>query len=258
MHSLLFVPARKKMLQKITGSQADACIIDLEDAILPEDKEAALEELIAFLREFHAEKIYVRLDGRHIQRQIAALQGLAFAGYMLPKFETPEVFEQWRDLLAEKQVIALVETPKGAVNIERIVQCPWVNAVAFGAEDYTSCTGMTNSPETLHYVKSRIVMYCKAYEKPVYDTPSFILDDMEMLRTEAERALDMGFEGKLAIHPKQITVINQVFTACDAEYLASIIAQYESGGEAVLKIDGKVYEKMHIAHMKRILKEKKG
>ena len=258
MHSLLFVPAKKKMLEKIAGFDADAVIIDLEDAVADQDKEAALEEVKAFLQKGPCEKLYVRIDGRYIDRQLSALQEFPLKGYMLPKFQDPENFAPWAHCFVQKQIIALVETPKGAVNIQKIVSCPWVSAIAFGAEDYTACTGMKNSAETLHYVKSRLVMYAKAFDKNIFDTPSFILDDMQQLQQEAELDLNMGFDGKLAIHPKQVPVINQVFTACDIPYLESVIARYEDSGQAVQKIDGKVYEKMHIAHMKRILKEKKG
>lgn len=258
MHSLLFVPAKKKMLDKIAHTEADAVIIDLEDAVAEADKKTALEELKSFLAQPHSEKIFVRLDGNLMDEQLDVLKQYPLVGYMIPKFEDPERLVSRIPLFAEKQIIALVETPLGAVNINQIAGCPWVSAIAFGAEDYTCATGMKNCAQTLHYVKSRLVMYSKAWGKPIYDTPSFELTDMELLQKEAELVMDMGFDGKLAIHPKQIPVINQVFTACDAEYLSDVIARYESSGEAVLTIDGKVYEKMHIAHMKRILKEKKG
>ena len=99
-------------------------------------------------------------------------------------------------------------------------------------------------------------MFSNAFGKPVFDTPSFILDDPEALRNEVQLAQDMGFDGKMSINPKQLPVIDEIFKSCDVKYLQSIIDRYEQANEAVMKIDGKVYEKMHINHIKKILKER--
>ena len=101
-----------------------------------------------------------------------------------------------------------------------------------------------------------MVLYAKACNKPVFDSPSFALDDPQKFREQVQMAQEMGFDGKMAINPNQIAVIDEVFNACDEEYMRGVIEQYEKSGEAVVKINGKVYEKMHINHFKRILRER--
>ncbi len=98
-------------------------------------------------------------------------------------------------------------------------------------------------------------MLGKAFRKYVYDTPSFVLNDQEALAAEIQLAKDMGFDGKLAINPKHVSIVNEIFKSCDTEYIKSVIERYQAGIDAVQVIDGRVYEKMHIEHMKRILKE---
>ena len=254
MRSLLFVPAVEKMMNKIVGFSADGYVIDLEDSIPLANKQDALKSLIVFLKT-RPENIFVRLDSALIDDEIKALKNYDFVGYMLPKFDNPSVYEKYAGEFSRRQMIALVETPQGMVNVGNIAACEWIDALAFGAEDYTSCIGMVNNAEMISNARSRIVMFGKANRKFVYDTPSFILNDSEALATEIQLAKDMGFDGKLAINPKHVPVINEIFKSCDVEYIRTIIERYDTVGEAVQVIDGKVYEKMHIDHMKRILKE---
>lgn len=257
MNTLLFVPAIEKMIRKIPTFDADAFIVDLEDSVINEQKDTALQLVKAFLQEqsVDAEKLYVRLNQDRIRTETDALRGLRFAGYMIPKFEDPDAQFETGVCEEKRRIIALVETPKGVLNIDRIAAAPWVDAIAFGAEDFTSCVGMTNNRETLLPVRSSLVVAAKAFQKPVYDTPCFILEE-EALERESEHAAGLGFDGKLAIHPKQIPVIRKVFQQCDLDYIKWVVEQYESGQAAVMKIDGRIYEKMHIAHMKRIIKER--
>ena len=254
MRSLLFVPAVEKMMNKISGFSADGYIIDLEDSIPLEKKQSALEELISFLKSCPA-NIFVRLDSNLIDNEITVLKQFNLKGYMLPKFESPEQYEKYVDKFSGRQIIALVETPLGMVNLEKIAACEWIDAMAFGAEDYTSSIGMNNNAEMIYHARSRIVMFGKAFRKCVYDTPSFILNDQEALAAEIQLAKDIGFDGKLAINPKHVSLVNEIFKSCDKEYIKSVIDRYQAGNEAVQVIDGKVYEKMHIDHLKRILKE---
>ncbi len=255
MRSILFVPAKWKMLSKIKTFNADSYIIDLEDSISINEKVEALNETKRYLSEYDCQNIFVRIDRGFLNEQLNVLHSYKFRGFVLPKFENGGDFLQFINLFHEKEVMALVETPKGLINIRNIVECPWVDSIAFGAEDFTSCIGMKNVAEYLNFAKSLLVVYAKAYNKKIYDTPSFIIDNFELLKEDIQKTVDMGFDGKLSINPKQIQMINELFKCCDFEYMKNIIEIYEKSGKAVLKIDNRVYEKMHIAHFKRILKE---
>lgn len=255
MRSLMFVPSKSKMLAKIPASDADVFIIDLEDSINEACKQQALEDACEFLPRISEKNVYIRVDVNHLDEEFKKLSGLSFSGYMIPKFERPDDFAKYMDYFEQKDVIALVETPIGIVNIEKIASCSFVSVIAFGAEDFTSSIGMKNFAEGLNYARSTIVTYGRAFGKKVIDTPSFIIDDIEALDKEIQIAVDMGFDGKLAIHPKQVGRINELFQCFNLDSIKSIVEQYDASGEAVLKVGNKVYEKMHIAHFKRILKE---
>lgn len=255
MKSYLFVPGRPKMLAKIAASEADACIIDLEDSIAEADKEQALADVCAFLAAPPEKTLYVRLDGRRLKEQLARLSGLSFRGVMIPKFEDPEAYAACEPLLRGYEVLALVETPLGIVRLREIAMSPLVSGIAFGAEDFASSVGMLKREDTLYYARSAIVTHGKAFGKPVIDTPSFILEDMEALGREIEAAAAMGFDGKLAIHPRQVPRIRAYCLYGDLGRLREIVDRYEAAGEAVLRLDGQVYEKMHIARFRKVLEE---
>ncbi len=257
MKSLLYVPSTPKMLNKIFSSEADGFLIDLEDSIKEDDKKQALEDAFNFIKDNPNpnKEFFVRVAGNHIEEEVEKLNGLSFRGYMIPKFEKVIDYEKYKNYLSCKDVIALVETPLGLINIKEIASCSFVTMLSFGAEDFTSAIGMKNCTDTLNYAKSTLVTYGKAFHKPVYDTPSFIINDDTALHDDIQSAVDLGFDGKCAIHPKQVKIINELFKYYDLETIKKVIKQYEDSGKAVLQIGDKVFEKMHIAHYKRILKE---
>ena len=254
--SLIFVPSTEDKLSKIEKLDADIVIIDLEDSISADDKDNALERICGFLEKYHQEKpIFVRLNSNRYIKEAERLKKFGKLGFMLPKFEKPESYEKCLEIWENHPVIALIETPSGIVNVEKIVSCNWIAAVAFGAEDYTASVGMKNHPDMLLYQKSMLVTYAKANSKKVYDTPSFSIGDDDTFRYDVDSSAALGFDGKMLIHPKQIEYINNAFSCSDPEYLRKIVEEYERSGKAVLVLDGRVYEEMHIKRIRKILAE---
>ncbi len=254
-HSLLFVPGREKMLEKILASSADAHIIDLEDSISQDEKESALDATIHFLENHVTENCFIRIDRLLMREQLLRLKKCQFRGIMVPKVEDCVFLDECAGSFVNRAVIALVETPIGLSKIDSIASNPKIMALAFGAEDYTAATNMQKSEASLLFLKSRLVMFAKAHGKKVYDTPSFCIQDVARADAEAEHSAQLGFDGKMAIHPKLIPGIHKAFAANDIENIRKIVNQYENQNEAIVVIDGKVYEKMYIARFKRILKE---
>lgn len=258
-HSLLFVPAKAKMLDKIAISTADAWIIDLEDSIAHDEKDVALSAAVNFLRVSHrAEDCFVRIDREFMAEEVNALQGLKLRGFMVPKVEDCDFIDGFKGAFEGRENIALIETPRGLVEINSIANNKHIAALAFGAEDYTAAVNMQNTDGNLTALKSRIIMYAKAYGKDAYDTPSFGINDVVKADAEAQRSADLGFDGKMAIHPKLISGINRAFKMHDIERMRQIVFSYEKRGEAVLVLDGNVYEKMHIDRFRRIIRESQG
>lgn len=255
LRSLLFVPAQDKMLKKVGVLDADGYIIDLEDSISNDDKVQALERTEAFLKNNTIHNpIYVRINKDNYVNEIGRLEKFSQIGFMLPKFENESDYVKCQEILSNHNTLALIETPLGIVNIQRIASCQWVDALAFGAEDFTASINMKNSNEFLRYQKGCLVTYAKAYEKKVYDTPSFHLGISEEFKFDVSESVDLGFDGKLVISPKHINCVNNAFMRMNPDEIMDIITQYESTGEAVQVINGKVYEKMHIENLKYMIK----
>lgn len=255
-HSLLFVPAKDKMLAKIESFDADAYIIDLEDSIEESDKEDAVARLIDWLKtNAEKHKIIVRLNKPTYKAELEKLKEFN-VDFMLPKYEECDEYLLDDASWDNHRIYVLIETAKGLINIGHILEKNKIYAVAFGAEDYTASVGMKNSINNLQYQKSRLVSYARAYGKLVYDTPSFQLNNDEAFKAEVDNAFDLGFDGKLAINPRQLSYIKKAFSGGDLTSMQKIVDLYEKEQKAVLMVDGKAYEKMHIAHMKKIIKEK--
>ena len=253
--SFLFVPAKEKMLEKIPAFNADGIIADLEDSIEPVNKQDALEKLSLWLPKLVGSHfIVVRLNKEFYAKEFELLDRFS-VGFMLPKFECCEDYPLLKQLAEKHEIWALIETPKGMAFVEQVAACPHIKALAFGAEDFSASMGIKNDFQYLHYYKSRMVMYARAYKKNVFDTPSFHLNDPISFHEEVDQALALGFDGKMAIHPKQTSYINSAFQVNDPEEMKRIIQAYEAEQKAVSIINGKVYEKMHIDHMKRKLNE---
>lgn len=254
--SLLFVPAKDKMLAKIRSMNANAYIIDLEDSIPEEEKEEALLRVDDYLGGLSSlSNIIVRINSNHAEREFSKLSKYAEIGFMLPKYEKENPYDQYEDLLKDHFTIALIESPRAIVELPLVCAKNYISALAFGAEDYTAKVNMENSVEYLFFPKSKLVTYAKAYDLQVFDTPSFKLNDEAEFEREVKNALSLGFDGKMAISPKHVQFINDTFNSNDLEYMKSVISRYEEDGNAVVVIDGKVYEKMHINRLKKIIKE---
>lgn len=254
--SLLFVPAKDKMLAKIPQMNADVFIVDLEDSIPEEEKEEALDRTVSFINGLaSASNIIVRINSNNAGRELSKLVKFSEIGFMLPKYEKSNHYDDYRDVLQGHYTVALIETPSALVDLNDITKVEYLNALAFGAEDYTAKVNMENNVEYLIFQKSMLVTYAKARDLQVFDTPSFKLDNEAEFEREVKNAVSLGFDGKMAISPKHIQFINESFSTCDLEHIKSVIAQYEADGNAVVVIDGKVYEKMHINRFKKIIRE---
>jgi citrate lyase subunit beta/citryl-CoA lyase len=257
LRSLLFVPAKDKMLQKISVFSSDGYIIDLEDSINEDEKEKALEVLCSFLTKHNIiPNIYVRLNKERYYTEAMTLHCFNI-GFMLPKFEDIKNYNDLEFLWSQHSVIALIETPLGIVNLQETAKCSWIDALAFGAEDYTAKMNMQNNDELLLSTKSLLVTYAKAYSKKSFDTPSFKISNQEEFEKEVTLSVSLGFDGKLLINPKQIDFVNKTFGEVDIEHLTYVVSEYDKRGTAVAVINGKIYEKMHINRYRRIINEHK-
>jgi len=282
LRTALFVPAtRPDRIDKALGAGADMVIIDLEDAVAQplkaEAREAARKKLIEHARR----KIMVRvnaLGSGHNRKDLETIVTPSLCGLMLPKVESSEhVHEIHRRLLeAERHggmpmgtvgVLALIESARGVQNVFRIfseaMDPERAFTAAFGAADYSLDLGINMSRDgvELHYPRSRIAVACRAAGKePPIDTPFMIdLKDLDGLRADAQRAKQLGFQGKLCVHPSQVAPCNEIFspTVEEIAYARRVVAAFEKSeaeGVGALQLDGKFIDYPVVERSRRIIR----
>jgi (S)-citramalyl-CoA lyase len=223
--SWLFTPATKAdRFGRSAEVHADALIIDLEDAVALLDKQKARTAALQYLEQPAqgrlpcALRINAPVTRTGIEDLHSLLESSAAPDYIiLPKCDSPAFIRMVRTLLdqaaKDTEIIALIESAKAVEALPDIVGSE-VRPVAlmFGAADMAADLGAKTTWETLFFVRSRIRQVAASAGVVVVDSPFFDIADLEGLKRETKAAEDFGFHGKAAIHPKQITIINEVFT----------------------------------------------
>lgn len=280
MRSILFVPAdSEKKLSKAAGTAADALVLDLEDAVLPDRKPQAREMMREYLGAFpDRSRMWVRvndLTSGEMLRDLAKTVPARPAGILLPKIRGPEdvaVVGHYLDALESEhglepgqiRVMAIVtETPAAMLRMGEIAKQahPRISHVAWGGEDLSSALG-AGDPRTpqgawrpmYEYARSQCLLLGHALGAEVMDTVYVNFKDPEGLKTSCLQSRYDGFTGRIAIHPDQCVAINEAFTATDAERaMAQRIVDAFKAGAGAVQIDGKMYDIPHLKAARRLL-----
>ncbi|MBO8141121.1 MAG: CoA ester lyase [Firmicutes bacterium] len=234
--SYLFSPASDmRKMEKSLWSGADAVILDLEDAVAPDQKDAARDNLARFLDRLPQgdgrPAVFVRVNGAGtpwFERDLKAVYRPQLAGYMIPKVESREDLEladaaltQSAGRTAEFEIVPFVESAQALLRLPDIVQGQQrVRRAVLGGEDLATDAGLQLSPGGLALVVPRALMAIfsrAAGLEPPVDTVYAAFRDEDGLRAELGRAKELGCFGKLAIHPAQVPVINEAFTPAAQE-----------------------------------------
>lgn len=278
MRSLLAVPATNpRFLEKGAASEADGVFIDLEDAVVPDlkvDARAKALEAIGKL-DWGKRVLLVRVNDRSTPWCEADLAELArgaarLDGVILPKCETPDDVLAAADLLrrgeaeskraAPLRLHVLVETAKGVANAEAIAAAsPRLAGMIFGAGDYQLDLGVLEPRGPFDFALARIANAARAYGLVPIDAPYFEIGNTEGMREAARHAQSLGYAGKMAIHPTQVAIANEVFAPTAAQFAwarevleAMEVAAAEGRGAARMK-DGKMIDLVHIKIARRII-----
>ena len=280
LRTALFAPGnRPDRAEKAIGLDADAVIIDLEDAVPIADKESSRPLVRDILDKHPGKRIYVRINALstpYAKEDLEAIVSKNLEGIMLPKVDSPEdIFEIDRLLTdLEKrnglevgilELISICESAKGLEEIYSIVSAKpeyhRVSVVAFGAADYTLDLGITLTREgkELEYPRTRIPVACRAAGiVPPLDTPWMVdLKNIDGLIADAQRAKAYGFQGKIVIHPNQIQPCHNVFTPTEEEivYAKKVIEAFEEAereGKAAIQLEGKFIDYAIVEKSRRI------
>ncbi len=267
--SFIFSPGLKpEMFPKALASGTDIVCVELEDGIAPKDKDEARRHALALFEKPQADdgvERIVRINCLRDTFGLADVQAILATdtpppALMLPKVRTPDEIVWLDDLLSERghdcRLHIIIETNAGLEAVYDIAKAsPRIDALFFGGVDMAAELRCRNAYEPLLYARSRIVHAAAGAGLDVIDVPYLDLDDPEGMRREAELVRDLGFSGKGSIHPKQIAILNDVFTPSDAQIVHArrIIDAFEAADTGLVVIDGKLIEKPVLRDMHRIL-----
>jgi (S)-citramalyl-CoA lyase len=267
--SWLFTPATKAdRFGRAAEVHADALIIDLEDAVALSDKQKARTAALQYLEQPAGSRLpcALRINAPVTRTGIEDLHSLfessAAPDYIiLPKCDSPVFIRMVRTLLdqaaKDTEIIALIESAK-AVEASPDIVGSEVRPVAlmFGAADMAADLGAKTTWETLFFVRSRILQVAASAGVVVVDSPFFDIADLEGLKRETKAAEDLGFHGKAAIHPKQISIINEVFTP-SAEEVARARQILTVNQQGVGSVDHQMVDEA-VARKARLVLERAG
>ena len=219
--SMLFVPAHKeKLVLKALDSKADVLIFDLEDSCPDSEQGKGMSMIKRYIRP----KDYVRINNR---TDIILLEDKV-QNFLVPKAESAFDVKDYHNIMA------LVESCKGVINLKEILELPNVIGVAFGSEDYKADL----MGEGIEFARDMIVTACKAYGKIPIDTVHTNVHDLVDLEHELIESKKRGFEGMLCLHPKELDLVHRYYTPTKEEIdlARQQVELYEGsdGGVAIL------------------------
>lgn len=267
--SVLYMPgANPRAMQKARELPADAVILDLEDAVAPDAKQQARENVITELQRggFDGREVVVRvngLDSEWGEADIKALRDCKFDALLLPKVETSGEIDAAVELLGEQKntpIWTMAETPRGILNIDAIAAHPRVQVIVMGTNDLAKELRIPQTPRRLGFFSSfgLCILAARAHGCDIIDGVYINLDDDEGLRASCEQGLELGFDGKSLIHPKQLAITNEVFSPSPeaVEQARAIVVAWQQAqqeGRGVLVVNGRLVEALHVQEAERVL-----
>jgi citrate lyase subunit beta / citryl-CoA lyase len=217
----LFCPADRPERFEKAAAAADIVILDLEDGVAAHDRETARQALID--TPLDPARTVVRVNPSGTADHELDLQALARTEYttvMLAKTEQPGQVRA----LAPRDVVVLIETPLAALHVVDLVQPDNALAVMWGAEDLFAVLGGTANRwpdgsyrDVARHVRSQTLLAAKAYGRMALDSVYLDIKNLDGLRAEADDAVAVGFDAKVAIHPTQVAVIRSAYAPTDKE-----------------------------------------
>ncbi|MGW4333116.1 HpcH/HpaI aldolase/citrate lyase family protein [Rhodococcus koreensis] len=255
----LFCPADRPERYAKAAAAADVVILDLEDGVAAGDKEAARVALID--TPLDPDRTVVRVNPvgtEDHERDLLALDGTRYTRLMLAKCESADQVLS----LAPREVIALVESPLGALAVTEIALAASTIGVMWGAEDLVAAMGGNSSRrddgsyrDVATQVRSSTLLAAKGYHRLALDSVYLDIKDLDGLRTEAVDAVAVGFDVKVAIHPSQVAVIREAYAPSreDVDWATRVLAAV-ADQRGVFAFEGKMVDAPVLRHAEAILR----
>ena len=285
--SVLYMPGDSmRKINKAAQMAVDSIVMDLEDSVALSHKHEARHTVSEALRtvDFGRSERLIRLNPPPISPEehgqvadlfLADLDATIDAhadGYVIPKVETHEQLLRVTGYLdraedargwppASIRLLAIVETARGIMNLKEIAQASRrLDGLMFGAEDLAADIGArrTRAGWEVFYARSAVVTAASAYNLQAIDMILADLNDLDRLEEECIAARALGYEGKMAIHPRQVEVIDRVFTPSveeieQAQRLVQAHNQHQATGSGVFELDGQMIDRPLVRTAERVL-----
>ena len=282
-----FVPgANEKMLNKSLALAADSLVLDLEDAVTPDNKDSARETVTDWLKkiDFGRKERMVRMNPLDTPWGVYDLE-MTMQGrpdsYLVPKVRTKEDLFKIDAILTRmekrldyapgevKLVVLATETPEGLLNIKDFGACPRVDALSWGAEDLSAAIGARRNRdeagqflEVFRYARLMTLLAATAAGVQPLDTVFVDIRDSEGLRRDCVEGAWMGFTGKITIHPNQIDTVNTVFSPsaeeiAESQELLAAFEENEKAGKMAFSFKGQMVDVPHLTRARTILERAK-
>ena len=263
--SFLFVPAnRPERFLKATASGADAVILDLEDSVPFESKKDARLAIKSSWQELKKSGIslVIRINSPETKWGLEDLdffQGLdGLNGVMVPKCESSSSLNRVSEDFIGVPLLPIIESAAGYLALPEIAKTANVSRLVVGHIDFLADSGMLCSEDQLELNSLRFqVAMCSRVGglAPAIDGVTVSVDDVELIRADAERSIRFGFGGKLCIHPKQISIVHEILapSADQISWANKVIDAMEISGGAAVQLDGKMIDLPVLLQAKRLL-----
>jgi len=269
--SLLYMPgANARALQKARRLACDTILFDLEDAVSPDSKLLAREQVVTSILQggYGHRELVVRVNGLDTawgQDDVAAVAELPIDAILFPKIETRDQLEEILRVVdgsggPEVAVWVMVETPRGVMDLEKFADHPRLQALVLGTSDLVKELRARHTSErhNIGFALQRCVMVARMFGKEVFDGVHLDFKNEASFLEACERAREIGFDGKTLIHPSQIEGANAAFgySLDQVEHAHRLLAVWREATEqglGVAVLDGQLVENLHAAEARRVV-----
>jgi citrate lyase subunit beta/citryl-CoA lyase len=255
--ALLFCPADRPDRYAKAIAAADTVILDLEDAVAPQDRAAARQALLA--TPLDPDRTIVRVNavgtGGH-ELDLRTLRRTAYRRIMVAKTESAADL----DKLADWEIVALCETARGVVHAAEIAAVPSVVALMWGAEDLVASLGGYSSRgpdgryrDIARAARAQVLLAAGAHGRAAIDAVHLDINDLDGLAAETEDAVASGFAYKACIHPGQVATVRDGFAPGPGRVAWARRVLAAGGERGVVRVDGQMVDAPLLAQAQRIL-----
>lgn len=271
--SMLYMPgSNTRALEKARGLPADALILDLEDAVAPDAKTEARQNIVSALTEggYGQRELVVRVNGLDSpwgQDDIAAIAPTAAHAILIPKVESAEMVREVERLMVGAGVsetmgiMCMMETPLGILRADEIAGAsPRLSCLVMGTSDLVKDLNAKHTPERSPVLTSLslCVLAARAHGLAVVDGVHLDLNDAEGFEAQCRQGRELGMDGKTLIHPKTVAAANAAFgpsesDVAQAKRIIEAHAEATRAGKGVVVLDGKLIENLHVENAQRLV-----